>query len=409
MNKQPMVLYMRVDLGGETLTAGGSVAHTFGVLKGFISNGWQVVCVSSAMIESLRVWDKVPVYPLHMPRLCKPLRWKLNCLLSNIFFTWRLAKLCARYPITHLYQRHAPFSMTGIMLASWFRIPLILEYNGSEVWMHKNWDNRTWLSLSWLLERIELRVLRKAHTIVALSQPMVDELVLRGISASKILLQPNGVDADLYDAQTLTEVRAALRAQLGLEQYFVFGFVGTFSPWHGITMLAAMIPEVLAREPNAAFLLVGDGQLKPWLTAVLQAAGVDNKRVIFTGRVAQHEATYYLAVADAFLLPTQPNGDGTMFFGSPIKLFEYMSMAKPIIASDIAQVADVLATIGTLVAPTDTQEFVDAACALMHRSQEERAALGKRARERVLERYTWHAHVGAIIQGAQDSFYESVL
>ena len=433
---QQTVLYLRVDLGGEQLTAGGSVAHTLGVIKGFISNGWSVVCASSAMvsilqsaasgnsISSLDQHRSFSFYPLRMPRWLKPLRWKINCLFSNIVFTWRIIRVCSPHRITHVYQRHSPFSLAGVLVAWWLRVPLILEYNGSEVWMARNWNatgqakatmpfvlryTRALFSLQWLLRVFEQHALRAATHIVVVSQASYQELVSAGVAPTKIIVRPNGVDTHELDPCKLVDDRKRIRQQYGYHERFVFGFVGTFSPWHGINKLAGIIPLIIAREPQAVFLLIGDGQLKPWLSDSLLACGVSSEQVIFTGTIAQHEAKHYLAACDAFLLPTQPNVDGSTFFGSPIKLFEYMSMAKPIIASNIAQVAEMLSGIGLLVEPHDTNGFVDAACLVMNQEMHELQTRSYAARDYVIAHGTWHEHVKAIITATRTITDERVV
>ncbi len=57
---------------------------------------------------------------------------------------------------------------------------------------------------------------------------------------------------------------------------------------------------------------------------------------------SQSEAPTYLAISDIVVSPTVPNPDGSPFFGSPTKLFEYMAMGKPIVASDLDQIGEVL-------------------------------------------------------------------
>ena len=87
--------------------------------------------------------------------------------------------------------------------------------------------------------------------------------------------------------------------------------------------------------------MIGDGLLKDHAEEVLKKY-IKQGKVIFTGKIPQDQAPDYLSACDAFLCPTQPNADGTRFFGSPTKLFEYMSMAKIIIASDLEQLSEVI-------------------------------------------------------------------
>jgi len=404
------IVYLRADIGAETLSAGGSVAHTLGVIKGLHNLGYSVVCASSAMLGLLSSMHVAELVRLANPRCLSFMRWKLNCLLSNIFFTLQILSLFRRHDISLIYQRYTMLNCVGVILRKLKGIPLILEYNSSEVWKEQHWSRKSWFSLHWLIGAVERLNLKHADCIVAVSQVLYDELIARGIPAAKILLNPNGVDAHELDPAVLEDERARLRAHLKCaDDAFVFGFVGTFSPWHGIERMAQMVPVVLQRDARARFLFVGDGPLKAWLQTTLMNASCDMTRVIFTGIIPQNEAKHYLAACDAFLLPSQPNADGSPFFGSPIKLFEYMSMAKPIIASDIEQVAQVLHpawsmqgpvddAVGILVPPHDARGFVDATCAIMQSPAAERAALGTNARVRVLERHTWDAHVRAIMQ-----------
>ncbi len=202
-----------------------------------------------------------------------------------------------------------------------------------------------------------------------------------------------------------------------MKSTFTFGFIGTFGYWHGIEVLEKIIPALVRQNSAIRFLLIGDGVLKKDLECALRQHNVLDS-VVMTGQIAQEKAPEYLAQCDAFLCPTQPNVDGSRFFGSPTKLFEYMSMAKPIIASDLEQLSEVLSPsvrisdirldhviqitdqVGMLVDPLDMQGFIDACLWCVSLSSEQRILLGNNARRKVIEHYTWQQHVKKIIKHA---------
>jgi glycosyltransferase involved in cell wall biosynthesis len=120
--------------------------------------------------------------------------------------------------------------------------------------------------------------------------------------------------------------------------------------------------------------------------------------VTFTGIVPQDQAPKYLMCSDIFLSPHVPNADGTPFFGSPTKLFEYMALGKGIIASDMDQLGEILTNEETalLVPPADDAALAHAIERLCT-DRELSDRLGKAARELALREYTWEAHVKRII------------
>jgi glycosyltransferase involved in cell wall biosynthesis len=134
-----------------------------------------------------------------------------------------------------------------------------------------------------------------------------------------------------------------------------------------------------------------------------------------TGVVAQADAPRYLAASDVLVSPHVPNPDGTPFFGSPTKLFEYMAMGKPIVASALDQIAQVLTPslavtalpegdpkeasreVAILSEPGNVDELVQGIRFLIEHPAW-RTRLGECARAEALTRYTWDKHVGSILE-----------
>jgi glycosyltransferase involved in cell wall biosynthesis len=130
--------------------------------------------------------------------------------------------------------------------------------------------------------------------------------------------------------------------------------------------------------------------LQPW---------VRTGQVTFTGSLAHELVPRYMDAADLCLSPHIPFADGTEFFGSPTKIFEYMAMAKAIIASNLGQIGQVLTHDQTawLVSPGSVDEL---AAGLKHLVEhpETLARLGRNAREAVLSRYTWQRNAQAVLE-----------
>jgi glycosyltransferase involved in cell wall biosynthesis len=285
----------------------------------------------------------------------------------------------------------------GLKLAKRFGVPFVLEYNGSEIWMSRHWGKP--LKYETLTERIELLNLRAADVVVVVSQAMSRELCTRGIDSDKILVNPNGVDPDRYSPD-IDGTR--IRAQYHLNGKTVLGFIGTFGKWHGAEVLAEAFGRLLRQFPSyrerVRLLMVGDGIMMPQVKEHLQRSGASEAATL-AGLVPQELGPAYLAASDILVSSHVPNPDGTPFFGSPTKLFEYMAMGKGIVASDLDQIGEVLKHDRTawMAKPGDAQSLMFGLKALID-DQPRRERLGRAARQEVVSRYTWKEHTRKIIE-----------
>ena len=124
---------------------------------------------------------------------------------------------------------------------------------------------------------------------------------------------------------------------------------------------------------------------------------------MLTGAVAQEAGPAHLAACDILVAPHVPNADGTPFFGSPTKLFEYMAMGKGIVASDLDQIGEVLRHDETawLVRPGDVASLVEGLLALIG-DPGLRDRLGRAAREAAVARHSWSEHTRRIVHTLEE-------
>jgi glycosyltransferase involved in cell wall biosynthesis len=387
------VAYLRTDywFGNKV---GGSVGHVAGVANAFHEIGVPVSFLSGDRVELIDE-SRIPIQ-----RVAPPGWMRILPEVPSIAYNWNFISAGNR-SFTHclpalIYQRASLFNYSGAYLAAKWNIPLVLEYNGSEIWVAENWGVP--LQHSRWATRIETAVLEAAYAIVVISEPLKRELVSRGIDAGKILVNPNGVDPCRFNPDRLQEQRAQIRSRFGINpDKIVVGFIGTFGPWHGSSVLARSIGPVVERSPRAHFLMIGDGKMLPETRSIIEAAGVSS-HVTFTGLVPQVDGPAYLAACDILVSPHVPNSDGSEFFGSPTKLFEYMAMGSGIVASRLAQIAEVLEHRKTalLVQPGSPAELASAICLLVSDSNL-RSELGRNARRRAETHHTWRRHTERII------------
>lgn len=385
------VLYIRPSVGVPS-PVGGSVTHSHEVIRALRDEGIHVdaVTTDAAIAEAARE-DPEP-----------PCRWRLaaiprvlKALPASTGFGGDVALMRAALRAAQLsdviYQRHARFSLVGALLARAARKPLFLEYNGSEEFMGRYW---TPTPLKGQLAACERAAVGAAARIFVVSEIDREDLISRGVDPGRIILNPNGVAVERFAKGGGAEVRAKLRVS---QTDLLVGFVGTFGPWHGASILARAFAAVAPELPEARLLLVGNGPELEMTRRQLAVSGVE-KQAIFAGKVASNDVPAYLDACDVLVSPHVPLPDGVEFFGSPTKLFEYMAAGKGIIASDLGQIGEVLQHGQTawLVPPGDEKALSSAlhALAAAPRLREE---LGARARRRAAE-HTWRKNARRIVE-----------
>ena len=383
----PKITYLRTTPSAGT-QSGGVSTHTSGFINAASELGAQVSLISNdylAGVDEAKVSMKlIEPDPLGLTRTAFDLR-------NGMLFTDRACAQLENEPPDFIYQRYSRFNWTGVEAVLRTQRPLFLEYNGSEVWMAEHWGQ---LRLGDLLERCERLNLAAATRIFVVAEVERDNLKKAGVAADKIVVNPNGVDVEKF--QPGVGGAAVRRALSVADDEIVAGFVGTFGPWHGVLTLAKAI-KLLPDDAGIRFLLVGAGRFRDEAERTIRKAGKE-RQVIFAGHVEHERVPPLLDACDILLSPHVPLEDGSEFFGSPTKLFEYMAMGKAIVASRLGQIGDVLIDeeSALLVEPGNARQLAEAILRLSH-SCELRERLGAVARRAAVAKHTWKQNAKRVL------------
>lgn len=208
----------------------------------------------------------------------------------------------------------------------------------------------------------------------------------------KVAVNANGVDPrrfrPLGDARAVRSYREAMGILPG---ECMVGYAGKALPHHQLDLLARVIGEV----SEVPLRMVVAGNLDSICKSELEKLG--RGKVTLVGEIPYERVPLFLNAADILALPHGPS-HGSVLHQSPIKLFEYMAVGKPVVASRIGEMERVIRhdENGVLVGPNDVSELKHELMRLA-RQPELRQRLGKAARDTVTREYTWDHNAARVI------------
>jgi glycosyltransferase involved in cell wall biosynthesis len=394
-------VYVRTDYWAQ-LVSGGSYGHTCYVASELAATAGGFACLMGshyALLDELGLRQEVIRPPFQNSS-------EIDLIAADPFYYEALRVRLDQLRPAYIYERLCLGNFAAARLSRDLEIPYVVEYNGSELSMRRSFGSGPYVHEDLFLQAEEL-AFRQASAITVISDHVRDDVVRRGVDPVKVLVNPNGVDCDDY-APAGADERREIRASLGIGDEPVVGFIGTFGGWHGIDVLAAALPIVCQGAPDAKFLLIGDGNLKPMMIDAIRRHDLQ-KRVVDVGRTDQRAGARLLKAADIYVSPHSSHMVDSPFFGSPTKLFEYMALGGGIVASDLEQLGIVMSPAlrpsdflrgnaivgderGVLCKPGDVDDFAAGVLALL-RDPGAARALGRNARAAALAHYSWRRHV----------------
>jgi glycosyltransferase involved in cell wall biosynthesis len=194
------------------------------------------------------------------------------------------------------------------------------------------------------------------------------------------VIVPHGKNTDVMDPAKFD--REQLRTTYGLSAFKVIMFLGTPRPHKGLEDVVHAL-KLLNRD-DVRFVVVGKGSDLNYEKRLQELGG---EKVVLFDMVPFSEVPKLLAAADMVVLPQRRiiQAEGQI----PAKLFDAMAMAKPIVATDVSDLAAILGDSGLICEPEDHRDIADKISWMLYHPQDA-AVMGQRAREKCIQEYSWN-------------------
>jgi glycosyltransferase involved in cell wall biosynthesis len=312
---------------------------------------------------------------------------------AKLVFLWKERRLACRIiqreDCNIIQARNSIFEgLLAISLKRKYKIPFVFQYSFpvTEASLEKYKLDPS--KVRYLTARVErfMRpfVMRHADLILPISKWMAEDLARNGISRKKMLPVPLAVNTDLFSPTISGE---QIRLNYNLNDSRVVIYQGIMDKIRHLEMLFYALALVQQKRQKVKLLMVGDGDDRTNLEKLARNLGLIDE-VVFTGRVPYFEVPQFIAAADVGLTPVPPLD--VYKISSPCKMFEYMGVAKPVVANEeIPEHREVLEqSKGGILVPFTPEAFAGAIIKLLN-NPEKAVEMGRSGREWVMKNRTY--------------------
>lgn len=251
---------------------------------------------------------------------------------------------------------------------------------------------------SGLGRRLYRLMLAQARGIVAITEGLRAQLVELGLPPGSVMVAPDGVDLQPYEGRT----REAARKRLGIGQHErIAVYTGHLYEWKG----AAIFAEAVACLDGLARGLIVGGRAADVARLREQIDAQGWRNVVLIGHVPPELVIDYQVAADVLVLPNSAQAEISEQHTSPLKLFEYMAAGRPIVATDLPALREVLrhGDNALLVPPDDPVALAAGLRKVLDDADDLGKRLATQARTEV-RAYSWDARARAILEFAAQDF-----
>jgi len=304
------------------------------------------------------------------------LRW------SGYLYAWAveglISKICEEFPFDIIHAHSAlPDGSGGVLVSQAFGTPLILTIHGRDLYFT--------VKRSTACKTAVMKGLDGAEVVTAVSSRIKSLLTRYASHPDRIATIHNGVDPILV-ANAVDQQGCAPRG----EKKIILS-VGTLIKRKGIHIVLRALADLAKRFEGLSYVVVGDGIERRNLQSLTRELGLE-RFVDFLGQRPHAEVFRHMSACDVFVLPSWDEAFGVVYL-------EAMACGKPVVACRGEGVEDIVThgETGLLVEPKDEESLKEALVRLLSDS-ELCERMGEKAREVVLENFTWEKNAQETIR-----------
>ncbi|MFH2138129.1 MAG: glycosyltransferase family 4 protein [Candidatus Omnitrophota bacterium] len=369
---------MNIIYSHRTQGKGVEQTHINGIIKSFLRMGHDVDVLCPIVSSGNKSKDELSKAAIKLPEII----FEFFEVFYN-FIAWiKIVNISKKKRHHFIYERYAFFLIATVFFAKKNKIPFMLEVNYTS--LNPLVRKRTKILLP-LAKYVEKRLFDLADGIFVVSSFLKDQLIEMGVPEEKICVTPNAVDEDIF--QNKLECADMEKNRTNGEK--TIGFVGGFYPWHGVDLLFEAI-KILEKEKEAlSLILIGEGPMKEKLEKLSRDL---KSKVIFTGFVEAIELPKFIMKMDICVMPNSNN------YGSPMKIFEYMALGKPVVAPKLGPIEDVIndRENGFLFEPGNIIRLSECLKELLN-DINLRNRIARNAKQKIFKRHLWRHNADKII------------
>ncbi|GAB2892854.1 glycosyltransferase [Neomicrococcus lactis] len=229
-------------------------------------------------------------------------------------------------------------ALPALIAARRLGLPFVYEVRG--LWeVTEASTNIDWLDSERYLAAIQLetQVAKEADKVLAITSQLKDELVRRGVSSDRIELLPNA--SDPFDFVPFPASKALKKKHSISDEDIVVGYAGSVIAYEGLELLVHGFHQALSTAENLKLVVVGDGAGLSKVRDLVSDLGITGN-VRFAGRMPASKVPDYVNLMDIVACPRLSNPVTEMV--SPIKPLEAFAAGKPVLASNVAPLVDLI-------------------------------------------------------------------